>query len=361
MNSNTLTKHTFALNDFCFENGRTLKKLEISYESWGRLNSTGDNAILICHALTGTAHAASGDRVKRGWWEFLIGPGQPFDTRKYFILCSNVLGGCSGSTGPASISPKTGRPYAMDFPVVTVRDMVRAQKRLIDAIGIRRIRAVAGGSLGGMQALEWAALFPHLVESIIPIATPGRAYPQSIAFRKAQRKAIMADPSWRGGNYYGKGFPENGIEIARMIGFISYRTEREFAERFCRNFADGEYLNIHGRFEIEQYLEHHGKKLSKWFDANTYLYLSKAMDLHDLGYGCDSYESGVRRIRAAALIIGFDTDILFPSYQQKELADILRGANPKVHFREIKTLYGHDAFLLEKEQLRKTITDFLNH
>ncbi len=354
------SKSTYNLNEFHFENGETLKDIHICFESWGQLNPARNNAILVCHALTGTSHAANNGGEDDGWWNFLIGPGKAFDTDKYFVLCSNVLGGCSGTSGPASTSSKTGIPYGMDFPVVTVRDIVRAQKRLIDHLGIQGLVAVTGASLGGMQALEWAALFPEKVESIVPIAVPGRAYAQSIAYRKAQRKAIMMDPNWHNGHYYGNGVPDKGIEVARMIGFISYRTEREFATRFERKFADGDYLDIQGRFEIEQYLEYHGNKLSKWFDANTYLYLSKAMDLHDLGYGFPSYEAGVQRIKAATLIIGFDSDILFPIYQQKELADILGKTNSQTNFRKVKTLYGHDAFLLEKEQLSEIIGGFLD-
>ena len=354
------SKSTYNLNEFDFENGETLEDIHICFESWGQLNLARNNVILVCHALTGTSHAAHNGREDDGWWDFLIGPGKAFDTDKNFVLCSNVLGGCSGTSGPASTSPKTGKPYGMDFPVVTVRDIVRAQKRLIDHLEIQSLVTVTGASLGGMQALEWAALFPEKVESIVPIAVPGRAYPQSIAYRKVQRKAIMMDPNWENGHYYGNGVPDKGIEVARMIGFISYRTEREFATRFERKFADGDYLDIQGRFEIEQYLEHHAQKLAKWFDANTYLYLSKAMDLHDLGYGFQSYEAGVQRIKAAALIIGFDSDILFPIYQQKELADILGETNSQTFFQEVKTLYGHDAFLLEKEQLTEIISEFLD-
>ena len=207
--------------------------------------------------------------------------------------------------------------------------------------------------------MEWAALFPDFVDAIIPMAAPGRAYPQSIAFRKAQRKAIMLDPEWRDGDYYGHSIPKRGLELARMMGFISYRSEREFAGRFGRNFVDEEYLSLHGRFEIEQYLEYHGQKLAEWFDANTYLYLSKAMDLHDLGRGFSSYETGVRRIQCPVQMIGFDSDQLFPCYQQREIVELLKPVNPQVHYHEIKTLYGHDAFLIEKEAISKIVRHFL--
>lgn len=214
--------------------------------------------------------------------------------------------------------------------------------------------------MGGMQAMEWAALYPEKVTSIIPIAAPGRAYPQSIAYRKAQRKTIMLDPEWRDGAYYGHSVPEKGIEAARLMGFITYRTELEFANKFGRNFPDSNYFDLHGRFEVEEYLEYHGRKLATWFDANSYLYLSKAMDLHDLGYGFESYEQGVQRIRAATLMVGFDSDILFPSRQQKEVADLLAKTNPNVHFEELSTAFGHDAFLIEEEQLNGSINSFLN-
>ncbi|HEX9654778.1 MAG TPA: homoserine O-acetyltransferase [bacterium] len=352
-------KKYVTLNDFRFECGRQIEKVQVCYETWGRLNSRGDNAILICHALSGTSHAGnSGDGG--GWWDVLIGPGKAFDTQKYFVICSNALGGCSGSSGPSSIHPHTGERYALSFPMVTIRDMVRAQRQLLDQIGVRRLRTISGGSMGGMQAFEWAAQFPEVVDSIIAMATPGRAYPQSIAYRKAQRKAIMMDPNWRQGNYYHNGVPRDGIELARHIGFISYRTEREFADRFGRDFVDDEPLSLTGRFAIEEYLEHHGKKLADWFDANTYLYFSKAMDLHDLGHSCPSYEAGVQRIKAAACIIGFDSDLLFPAYQQREVVAILGQTNANIRYHEIKTIYGHDAFLLEHEQLTPVIAEFLS-
>lgn len=354
------TRQVFLLPHMKFECGRLLTNLPLVYETWGALNSTRDNAILVAHSLTGDSHAASSpENPEPGWWEFMIGPGRAFDTDKYFVICSNCLGGCSGSAGPATIDPETGRPFALTFPTLTIRDLVRAQKQLLDHLGVRGLVTVSGGSMGGMQALEWAAQFPDFVASIIPIAAPGRAYPQSVAYRKAQRKAIMNDPDWRDGNYYGKSAPAAGIETARMLGFITYRTEKEFAVRFGRRFADGEYHSLHGRFEIEEYLEYHGKKLASWFDANTYLYLSKAMDLHDLGYGCNSYEAGVRRITCPTLMIGFDSDILFPSYQQREVVDILQQTNQRARFEQLHTIYGHDAFLLEKEQLTTTISEFL--
>ncbi len=355
------SKRHLTFGPFCFESGQTLDEITLTYETWGTLNADRSNAVMIAHALTGTSHAASSEEIPYyGWWEYLIGPGKVIDTRRYFVICSNVLSGCSGSSGPASINPNTGKPYAMSFPVVTIRDMVHAQKHLLDHLKIDRLLTILGASMGGMQALEWAAIYPECVESIIPISTPGRAYPQSIAYRKSQRKAIMMDPLWNNGNYYGGARPKQGIELARLIGFISYRTEKEFAHRFGREHRDASIYDIDGRFEVESYLEHHGKKLAQWFDANTYLYLSKAMDLHDMGFGFSSYKDGLQRIHSKVLMLGVNSDILFPCYQQKEIVNILKEINPNVAYREINSLYGHDAFLVEEKQVADIIADYLN-
>lgn len=291
----------------------------------------------------------------------MIGPDKTFDTNRYFVICVNVPGGCSGSTGPSSVNPETQKPFGLNFPLPTIRDMVRSQKRLLDYLNVKKLFTISGGSMGGMQALEMAAIYPEFVHSIIPIAAPGRAYPQSIAFRKAQRKAIMMDPEWNGGNYYGHSVPARGIEVARMMGFISYRSEKEFAERFGRRHADGNFFSLDGRFEIEQYLEYHGAKLSQWFDANTYLYLAKSMDLHDLGRGFRIYADGVRQIQAETLMIGFDSDLLFPCYQQQEVARIIKSNHGSAVYHEVKTVYGHDAFLLEQEKLNIVISEFLRN
>ncbi len=348
------------IGNFRFESGQTLAEVNVAYETWGVLNTRGDNAILICHALTGTSHAASGEQNRNaGWWEFLIGPGRTIDTRNYFVICANVLGGCSGSTGPASIDPSTQKPFGMRFPVVTVRDMVNNQRSLIDRLGIGRLHMITGASLGGMQAMEWAAMYPERVEAIMPISTPGRVYDQSIAYRKAQRKAIMMDPEWRDGDYYGVSNPAQGIELARLIGFITYRTESEFAERFGRMHRDPSLFELKARFEIECYLEHHGRKLAQWFDANTYLYLSKAMDLHDLGRGYASYEEGIQRIRAKVRVLGVSSDLLFPCYQQREFAEILSRTNSEVEYFKIRSIFGHDAFLIEQKKINRMIGGFL--
>ena len=359
--SNHSNQETIHIGKLALECGAALNDVNIRYEFWGELNEQRDNAILITHSLTGTSHAAgNGYDGDSGWWDSLIGPGKPFDTGRYFVLCSNVLGGCSGSTGPASTNPFTAKPYGGAFPTITIRDMVHAQRCLLKQLDIQRLRTISGGSMGGMQALEWAALYPEMVDSIIPLAAPGRAYPQSIAYRKAQRRAIMMDPNWQQGHYYDSVAPKEGIEVARMMGFVTYRTEREFADRFGRRHYDEDPLTLTSRFEIEQYLEYHGKKLADWFDANTYLYLSKAMDLHDLGRGYDSYQAGIQRIKSAACLIGFDSDLLFPCYQQQEIAEILGETNPRACYREVATEFGHDGFLIEIEQLSDIINQFLS-
>ncbi|MFC1556024.1 homoserine O-acetyltransferase [candidate division KSB1 bacterium] len=353
-------KACFSIPEFICESGQTLSNISVFYETWGVLNEKRDNAILIAHALTGTSHAAAGNAdANKGWWDFFIGPGKAIDTQKYFVICANVLGGCSGTTGPSCVNEDTGERYGMSFPTVTIRDMVRCQKYLADRLKIKQLLSVTGGSMGGMQALEYAAQYPDSVRSIIPLATPGRAYPQSIAFRRAQRKAIMMDPDWKEGQYYGQSYPVSGIELARLIGVISYRSEQEFRDRFGRKHTDDDLYQVDSRFEVEKYLDYQGQKLAGWFDPNTYLYLSKSMDLHDLGYDCGSYEEGISRIKAKTLLIGFCTDALFPANQQRELADILSQTNNDTHYREIQTIYGHDGFLIEKDQISAHVRSFL--
>ncbi len=355
-------KNILKLKEFKTENKVVLPNFELAYETWGSLNTKGDNCVIIGHALTGTSHAASSEEhPEDGWWEFLIGPGKVVDTNKYYVICVNVPGGCSGSTGPWSINPETSKPYGPDFPVLTIRDFIHSQKLVLDHLKVKKIHCAVGASMGGMQALEWSAQYPDYVKSLIVIGAPGKSYPQSIAFRKAQRKAIMNDPEWCDGHYYGRSFPDSGMELARFIGFISYRTELEFAGRFGRNHNGDDMYEFDSEFEIEKYLQHQGKKLSKWFDANSYLYLSKAMDLHDLGYDSSSYEEGIQRIKANTLIVGQSSDILFPVYRQKEIVDALKKVNNKVIYKEIETIYGHDAFLLEQDQINSLVENHLNH
>jgi len=286
------------------ELGGFLPEVTLAYETWGELDSAGENAVLIVHALTGDSHAAGdpcADYKRGGWWEPVIGPGRMIDTGENFVICSNVLGGCSGSTGPASTDPETGRPYGMRFPVVTIRDMARAQKRLLDDLGVRRLRLVIGGSIGGQQALEWAVEFPDFVERAAPVAATGALGPQGISMSEIGRRAIMADPDWMEGDYYGTGrSPDAGLAIARMVGMVTYQSAARQWERFGRRPAKRPALHreIGGRFEVESYLHYQGRELTGRFDANSYLYLSRAMDLYDVSAGYNSPEEAYSRIQA---------------------------------------------------------------
>ncbi|MCL4514907.1 MAG: homoserine O-acetyltransferase [Firmicutes bacterium] len=345
---------------FALENGEGLGPVTVAYETYGRLNKAGDNAIVICHALTGDSHVAShgaGD-TGEGWWENFVGPGRPVDTQRYFVVCANVLGGCQGATGPSSTNPATGLPYAMTFPTVTVRDMVRVQKRLLDHLGVKRLLAAIGGSMGGMQVLEWARSYPDFLEMAIPIASPARHSPQAIALGEVGRQAIMRDPKWRNGNYYpGKG-PTDGLAVARMLGMITYESEAAMLTKFGRRM-DVEPTVFGGSFQVERYLAYQGEKLVKRFDANSYLYLLRAMDLFDLTEGLFSLVEAVRTIKARVLVVGISSDILYPTWQQKELVEALRKAGVVAFYREVDSIYGHDAFLVEPEKMAPWIADFL--
>ncbi|MBW7888325.1 MAG: homoserine O-acetyltransferase [Bacteroidetes bacterium] len=337
--------------------------IDVAYETYGTLNASSDNAILVCHALTGNAHAAgfsSNDPKTAGWWNSLIGVGKPLDTEKYFVVCSNFFGSCYGTTGSISENPKTGKPYGLDFPQMTVRDMVNVQKALIDKLGIKKIKTVIGGSLGGMQVLEWTLLFPQLVESIIPIATAAQHSPWAIALNAIARQAIMNDPAWQNGNYYNSIQPENGLSLARQIAMLSYRSEQEFAERFHRerikvNGKDSTYrFDNENYFQSENYLRYQGKKLVNRFDANTYLYISRAMDLHDVAANRGELNDVLHTIDKPALCIGIDSDILYPVREQKQIAQYL----PHSTYNEISSPYGHDAFLIEFEKVGNFVREF---
>lgn len=350
-------------DDFFLESGRILSRLTVAYETYGTLNENKDNAIMICHALTGSHHAAgyySPDDQKPGWWDDMIGPDKPFDTNKYFIICSNFLGSCYGTTGPASIDPSTGKPYGLKFPVFTVKDMVKLQKKLIDYLGIPKLLCVAGGSMGGMQALEWAVTFPEKVHSIIPIATAGRITPMAIAFNTIGRQAIMKDPNWNNGDYYGKSFPKDGLAIARMAGHITFMSDESFQKKFGRKYATLEGIyDFFGYFEVENYLRYNGYKFTERFDPNSYLYIIKAMDIFDLSYGYGSFEEAVSRITAKSLFITFTSDILFPNYQTEEIINILKKVGRDTRWLNIESYYGHDAFLLEFDTQGSAIRNFL--
>jgi len=349
---------------FILESGAALPSLTINYQTYGKLSPRGDNAIYIAHALTGGSLVGepTGPGKERGWWEPLVGPGKAFDTERYFIICSNVLGGCYGSTGPASLDPRSGRPYGMRFPVVTIRDMVRAQKLLLDHLGVRELCCVVGGSMGGMQALEWAVTYPQMVRSVIAIATSGRFSPIGIAFNQAVRRAIMNDPAWQGGEYYGRAFPYEGFCLARIICTITYRSNESFERRFGRALQKAEGANpfsFHEQFAVESYLQHQGDKLTRRFDPNSYLYLSKAMDLHDLGRGYTSYQAALKRIRSPVFLLGISTDILFYLQEVRGLAVEMRRCGVDARYEELRSPHGHDAFLIEIKEMEQYLKECL--
>jgi homoserine O-acetyltransferase len=347
------------------ELGGALPDVTLAYETWGTLAPGADNVVLLTHALTGDAHAAGGPSEghrRGGWWDPMVGPGRPIDTEEYFVVCSNVLGGCAGSTGPASVDPETGRPYGADFPVVTIRDMVRAQKRLLDALGVRRLALVIGGSIGGQQALEWAVEFPDFVRKAVPVAATGALGPQGVGMSEIGRRAIMADPNWQDGDYYGADrSPEDGLAIARMAGMMTYQSAPGQWERFGRRPAGRPALfeEFGGRFEIESYLHYQGRDLVGRFDANSYLYLSRAMDLYDVANGYDSAEDAFSRVTADLLFVGITSDWLFPAREVKETAEKARKAGASVQYTEIDTLSGHDAFLKDWAELGEAVTPFI--
>lgn len=346
------------------DSGKILDNVSVAYETYGELNKEKSNAILICHALTGDAHAAGwhkGDK-KPGWWEIVIGPGKALDSEKYFIICSNVLGGCKGTTGPSSINPKTNEPYGLDFPVITIGDMVNVQKKLIDSFGISQLTAVIGGSMGGMQVLEWMVSYPEMMKKAIPIATTAMSSPQQIAFNDVGRQAIFADPNWNKGNYYATGeLPKNGLSLARMIAHITYLSDESMDIKFGRGLQDKDEISYDFSvdFQVESYLKHQGEVFVKRFDANSYLYITKAVDLFDLRIN-DSLIDGFKNIESKVHIISVDSDWLYPTEQSTEMVTALNANNVDVSFSEIKSNYGHDAFLLEKGQLNFILSKFLS-
>ena len=347
------------------DSGEILEDVTVAYETYGELNKEKTNAILICHALTGDAHAAGwheGDR-KPGWWEIVIGPGKALDSEKYFIICSNVLGGCKGTTGPSSINPKTGKQYGIDFPVITIGDMVKVQKKLIDSFGIDQLSAVIGGSMGGMQVLDWIVRYPKMMKKAIPIATTAMSSPQQIAFNEVGRQAIFSDPNWNNGNYYETGkIPENGLSLARMIAHITYLSDESMDIKFGRDLQDKDEISYDFSidFQVESYLKHQGETFVKRFDANSYLFITKAVDLFDLSVN-DSLIDGFKDVEAKIEVISVDSDWLYPTEQSTEIVTALNVNDLEVSFSEIKSNYGHDAFLLEKGQLNHILSKFLSN
>lgn len=344
------------------ESGRKLGPVTLAYETYGRLNADKSNAVLVCHALSGNAHAAgfhAGDKTP-GWWDDMIGPGKALDTEQYFVICSNIIGGCKGSTGPSSVNAQTGRPYASDFPIITIADMVEAQRHLIDFLGIERLLCVVGGSMGGMQALQWASVYPGRVRSAIPIATALKHSPQQIAFDEVIRQSIMADPAWRKGDYYEHGQPKKGLAVARMIGHITFMSDFSMEQKFSRKLKNGQYsFSFAEDFEVEGYLRYRGDNFVKRFDANSYLYITRAMDYFDLSDGF--LLNRVNNEDTRFLVISFSSDWLYPSYQSQEIVRLLKRRGAAVTYCELKSTYGHDAFLVEVAEETRLIRNFLKN
>jgi len=362
----TETKYfTFAEppNELVLDSGEKLGPITLAYETYGKLNEDKSNAILCEHALSGDAHAAGyhkGDK-NPGWWDTMIGPGKAFDTDKNYIICSNVIGGCRGSTGPSSINPKTNKPYGMEFPIITIKDMVNAQRYLIDHLGIKKLLTVVGGSMGGMQTLQWIVSYPDRVCSGIPIATTAKHSSQQIAFNEVERQAVMSDPNWQDGNYYGESAPIRGLAVARMIGHITYMSDKSMAEKFGRRSKENKTIfKFDPDFEVEGYLHYRGDSFVKRFDANTYLYITKALDYFDIAGDKQLYEV-FKNVKAELLIIAFKSDWLYPAYQSREIVKACKLAGVDATYCEIDSTYGHDAFLLEIEQETNLIKHFLEH
>ncbi len=352
--------------EFVLENGSKLGPIKIAYETYGRLNKNRDNVILIEHALTASAHAAgrhSHSDDNPGWWDSMVGPGRAFDSDKYYIICSNILGSCYGTTGPSSLNPKTKKAYGYKFPVITIRDMIHVQKKLLDHLGVNSILCIAGGSMGGMQAIEWALLWPEFVKSVILIASGAWSSPQSIAIHKVGIQAIKDDPNFSDGHYYGKQSPDKGLAIARMIGHITYLNDKMLWEKFGRRSDSLEDMksSFKYRFEVEKYLQYQGKKFVTRFDANSYIYIMRAIDMYDASEGRTNLDESFNRLKIIkALVISFTSDWLFPSYQSKELVSALRANNINTSYKEIKSQYGHDSFLLKYKQLTPLVRRHLN-
>ncbi|HWY14592.1 MAG TPA: homoserine O-acetyltransferase [Rhizomicrobium sp.] len=346
--------------------GRALSPFTVAFKTYGTLNDERSNLVLICHALTGDQFAASRHPVtgKAGWWDMMIGPGKPIDTNRYFVLCPNVIGGCMGTTGPAETDPSTGKPYGLSFPLITVRDMVRAQAMLLDALGIEKILCVLGGSMGGMQVLQWAASFPERVVSAVPIAAAARHSAQNIAFHEVGRQTIMADPEWKGGDYALHGTrPAKGLAVARMAAHITYLSETALQSKFGRALQDRDSFSFAfgPDFQIESYLHHQGITFVDRFDANSYLYITRAMDYFDLAaeYGGVLAEA-FRGTQTRFCIISFTSDWLFPTAENKKVAHALNAAAANVSFVEIATDRGHDSFLLDEPEMFAAVRGFLN-
>ncbi len=350
---------------FTFKSGQTLPGFTLRYETYGSLNATHDNAVLICHALSGDHHCAgwhSANDKKPGWWNNLIGPGKAVDTNRFFVICANVLGGCQGSTGPSSLNPATGRAYGVEFPFVTIRDMVRSQKLLLDHLGVAELHGVVGGSMGGMTALLFAIEYPRFTRRVLAMATTGRESAQAIAFNEVGRQAIMQDPAWNRGDYPRDGGPRVGLAIARMMAHITYVSDASMDRKFGRKKKDtaaSAAYTLDMQFEVESYLRHQGQSFINRFDANSYLYITRALDQFDLAQAHGSLEAAFTPVEADTLVVGFTSDWLFPPEQNRALALALLRAGKRASYAELSTDLGHDSFLLESEQLYTLVRGFL--
>ncbi|MCK4283989.1 MAG: homoserine O-acetyltransferase [Candidatus Brocadiae bacterium] len=355
-------------NELALRSGVRLGPIDVAYETYGQLSPERDNAILICHALSGDAHVAgrhSADDRKAGWWDVMVGPGNGIDTDRYFVICPNCIGGCKGSTGPGSINPRTGKPYGLDFPMVTVSDMVKVQHALVsERLGLKKLLSVIGGSMGGMQVLQWAIDYPETVESAVPIASTSRLNAQGIAFHEVGRQAVYGDPNWHNGDYYDGTAPTRGLAVARMIGHVTYLSEHSMREKFGRGLQDRDEVGYDfgpADFQVESYLRYKGGSFVERFDANSYLYITKAMDYFDLVADHGSLIDAFRSVRGRFLVISHSGDWLFPTYQSKEIVRALQANRVVTTFCELGSEYGHDAFLLDDDQLRDTLREFLRN
>lgn len=357
-------------NQLVLESGEVLQNITIAYETYGTLSDKKDNAILITHAFSGDSHVAGyyeddNAREKPGWWEFMVGPGKGIDTDRYFVICSNILGSCCGSTGPSSVNPATGEPYGLSFPMVTIGDMVQGQKKLIDHLGIRQLHAVVGGSVGGMQVLEWAVRYPEMIRAAVPIATTMRHSALAIAFNEVARQSIMADPNWNKGDYYNGAKPDLGLAIARMIGHVTYLSDEAMRRKFGRKLQEKEKFSFgfDVDFQVESYLRYQGNKFVQRFDANSLLYITKAADYFDL---VDREQFTLQELEGQSrglikfLVISFSSDWLYPTYQAKELVKALKRTGQNVSFCEFAADCGHDAFLIRDDRFSNIIRGFID-
>ena len=346
------------------DSGKSINKFQIAYQTYGELNSNKDNAILICHALTGDQFPAEESPItkKNGWWDLMVGPNKPIDTNKYFVICSNVLGGCVGTTGPNDINPETSKIYGLDFPTITIRDMVKVQKILIDELGIAKLRSVIGGSMGAMQVLQWAATFPEFVKSTVCIAGSLKHSAQNIAFDEAGRQSIMLDPKWNQGRYIEfDQKPENGLSVARMIAHITYLSETAFQNKFGRNLQEKKDLSFGFGidFQVESYLRYQGRSFVDRFDANSYLYMTRAMDYFDVSEEIKNNQKRILENEIRFLVLSFTSDWLFPTKESREIVSLLNSIGSNVSFAEVVSDRGHDSFLLDEPQFFRVCEGFL--